>query len=48
MCQVVNIVHKIYNALEKGKEISMLFLDISRLLTRSGIEVYYINLKPME
>jgi hypothetical protein len=30
MCQLVSIVNKIYRALEDGKEISMVFLDISK------------------
>jgi hypothetical protein len=43
MCQLVNIVNKIYQALENGKEINMVFLDIQRLLTKFGTEVYSIN-----
>jgi hypothetical protein len=30
ICQLINIVDKIYKALENGKEISMVFLDISK------------------
>ena len=30
MCQLVNIVDKIYKALKAGKEVSMVFLDIPK------------------
>ena len=42
--QLILITHKIYEALEQGKEVRMVFLDISiRLLIRSGIKVSYIQ-----
>ena len=47
MCQLISIVDKIHKALEAGKEINMVFLDVTRHLTRSGTRDCCINLNLM-
>jgi exonuclease III len=38
VCQLINIVDKIYKALESGNDVNMVFLDILRLSIEFGIE----------
>ena len=41
--QLLSVTHDTYQSLNQGCEVSGVFLDISRHLTRSGIKVSFIN-----
>ena len=47
ICQLIQIVDNIYKAIELGKEINMVFLDVPKLLTRCGTKASFINSKAM-
>ena len=41
--QLLSITPKIYKSFNDGWEVRGVFLDISKLLTKFGIKVYYLN-----
>ena len=45
--QLVYLVHKIYDAFEKGKEVRMVFLDISKALIKFGTRVCFNKLESL-
>jgi hypothetical protein len=43
ICQLINIVDKIYKAIEEDKDVCLVFLDMPKPLIRCGTRVFFTN-----